>query len=87
MKRKMIMLLMVVSFFASYNCANDIGESCETAGSSDECSDDGVCGYYGAELQCLKVCAADTDCAANEACNGITSTNTKGCQLKDDSKK
>jgi hypothetical protein len=64
----------------------DIGEPCETEGSTDECVDGAVCAQptlTSTEPQCLKVCKDDTECnTATEACNGVSGTNIKACRPK-----
>ena len=59
-----------------------IGDPCQTEGSlSEECGDGAVCTPEGTALVCLKICDKQEDCAADEACNGLTG-NTKSCQPK-----
>ncbi|MDH5719009.1 MAG: hypothetical protein OEZ13_00155 [Spirochaetia bacterium] len=84
MKKQFLTVLaaMLTIFFITVSCANDVGETCESLGSSDECVDEGVCGDYDGILQCLQVCTADADCSSTEACNGVSGTNIKGCQPK-----
>jgi len=61
-----------------------VGESCDTEGNADECESGAVCAKNESDvLQCLKVCASQTDCAAEEECNGITGSSLKACRSKD----
>ncbi len=63
----------------------EVGETCETEGAADECVEEAICGKpsdSAAEPQCLKICTADTDCAASESCNGVTGSSTKACRIK-----
>lgn len=69
----------------SLACSADIGEDCDTEGSSDECVDGAICGKRSdsdAKPICLKVCSADTDCASGENCNGVTGSSAKACRIK-----
>ena len=59
-----------------------IGEECDTAGSTDECVNGAVCTNDLGGRRCRLVCNDDAQCAASEACNGVSSTNIKSCQPK-----
>ncbi len=63
---------------------HDIGEQCEHSGQTDgECESGGVCGVDTAGvLRCQKICVEQTDCPADQECNGIDGTNLKGCRPK-----
>ena len=60
----------------------EIGEECDTAGSSDECVSGAVCTDDLGGRRCRRVCSDDAQCVATEACNGVSSTNIKSCQPK-----
>jgi hypothetical protein len=81
---KRLALLLVLGALALGCGKAALGEECEEAGKTeDECESGGVCGKdTNGALVCLKVCAADTDCSADRACNGVEGTSTKGCRLK-----
>lgn len=72
---------------ASWACGGEkkLGESCDESGKTDgECESGGVCGKQtSGSLQCLKVCTQQTDCSADQECNGVEGSSTKGCRLKD----
>lgn len=59
-----------------------IGEACQTAGSETECVDGAVCDTVDTTIVCLEICDDDTDCAANEACNGVSGSSIKACHVK-----
>lgn len=63
--------------------SNKIGESCDKQGATDVCESGGVCSKdtSGATL-CLKICNAQTDCAATQECNGVEGSSLKGCRTK-----
>jgi len=65
-------------------CASDLGETCETSGSTDECVDDAVCvqAVSGEDPTCRKVCTDDSQCTATEGCNGVEGSNIKACRPK-----
>ena len=66
-------------------CAADIGETCATRGSQDECVEGAVCEQKGTsdtEPVCLKVCNDSTECASTEDCNGVSGSNIKACTPK-----
>ncbi|MFT3773567.1 MAG: hypothetical protein QM820_49965 [Minicystis sp.] len=64
------------------SAAGSVGDPCATAGATgDECGSDAVCTPEDTLLICRKICTAQEDCAANEACNGLTG-NLKSCQPK-----
>ena len=59
----------------------DIGEECDTAGSTDECIAMAVCTNEEADInRCREICDSDADCPAAHTCNGVSSTSTKSCQ-------
>jgi len=63
----------------------EVGESCGTKGSTEECVDGAVCDLKGtsdSEPVCLKICADSSECAATEDCNGVTGSNLKACTPK-----
>jgi len=63
--------------------ANKIGEECNDQGSTDDCESGGVCGKNAAgTVVCLKICSDQTQCTADEDCNGVDGTNIKGCRNK-----
>ena len=79
---------MVVGALGAAACSSESkqGESCGESGKTDgECESGSICGQQsGGALQCLKVCAVQTDCPADQECNGVDGSSTKGCRLKSD---
>ena len=66
-------------------CGGDgalIGEACTTAGSETECVDGAVCDTVDTTVVCLEICTDQADCAANEACNGVSGSSLKACHPK-----
>ena len=65
-------------------CTSDIGETCATKGSQDECVQNAVCDTTSSSNEpiCLKVCTDAKDCAADEDCNGTSGSNLKSCHPK-----
>ena len=59
----------------------DIGESCKTGGSTDECVAGSICSktLSGAQT-CQKVCVDQKDCPTGTTCNGVTGSSTKSCR-------
>ncbi len=84
-RSSLVAALLVVSA-SVFACSSEakLGEACEEPGKTeDECEPGGICGKDSNDaLVCLKVCAADTDCSPDRACNGVPATNVKGCRLK-----
>ena len=61
----------------------DTGEACDTSGDTDECVDEAICTKdSNGATTCRKRCTDGSQCAANEHCNGVSSTNIKSCQPK-----
>ena len=61
----------------------DVGEACDASGDADECVDEAMCTKDATgSTTCRKRCTEDSQCAANEQCNGVSSTNIKSCQPK-----
>lgn len=61
----------------------EVGESCDTRGSVDECVDGAICSQQSdAASACLKTCTDDAQCGADEACNGVEGSSTKACRPK-----
>ncbi len=86
---KKIFALLFLSAFGALNLAAcggaEVGEECDTSGNTDECVENAVCGDSGdgtGVLKCLKVCADQADCAADEECNGVSGGSLKGCRSK-----
>jgi hypothetical protein len=78
------LMVALVAFGAGCSDA-EVGEECGESGvEAGECVDGAICGKHGTsgDLTCLKVCTVQTDCAANEDCNGVDGSNVKGCRLK-----
>ena len=74
---------------AACGSEGEIGEGCGSEGADGECVDGAVCGPTKGDdgdeaLQCLVVCDAQDDCAADEDCNGISGSSIKGCRPRDD---
>lgn len=69
----------------------EVGEACESAGSTAPCVSGAVCTNLsgsdaevaGATNLCLLLCDRDEDCAENEGCRGISRTSLKSCQQDD----
>lgn len=78
-----IIAVAAVAFFA---CGGEgkVGEECGEGGKTEgECESGGVCGTQtGGALVCLKLCVEQTDCSAEQECNGVEGTNLKGCRTK-----
>ena len=65
----------------------EIGEPCDDVGSGDECVDGAVCtNESGDALVCRLACNEQEDCPEGHDCNGVSNTNVKTCQPKDDGK-
>jgi hypothetical protein len=60
----------------------DLGDECDTPGSTDECVNGAVCTNDLGGRRCRRLCKDDTQCASFEACNGVSGTNIKSCQPK-----
>ena len=56
-------------------------QTCAVPGQTAGCSE-GICGTAaGASAPlCLQICTTQLDCRAHYNCNGVTSSNVKGCQ-------
>jgi hypothetical protein len=66
----------------------EIGEDCDTRGSTDECVDGAICDQTSdGKMICLASCADASECADSEECNGVSGSNTKACFPKDSDKK
>lgn len=80
--RRLILSAAATLLLALAACGGaDLGEACDTSGSTDECVEDGVCGDRGdGSLTCLKLCTDKAQCASGEDCNGISGSSLKGCR-------
>jgi len=67
-------------------CGGDasIGEECGESGvQAGECEDGAICGQDKlGDLVCLKICYTQSDCQANEECNGVEGSTFKGCRAR-----
>jgi hypothetical protein len=81
MLRRSVVLL---GLLASIGCGGkaDLGEECDTAGSTDDCVNGAVCTNDTGGQRCRRICIDDTQCTSVEACNGVSGTNIKSCQPK-----
>jgi len=58
----------------------EIGETCDTGGSADECVDGAICTNESDGNVCRLICEMQEDCPMNYSCNGVTGGSTKSCQ-------
>jgi hypothetical protein len=77
-------VLWLVAFLAlSVACGKaELGESCSTKGSIDDCVDGAICDTEGGKTICLKLCVDKPDCPADKECTGVSSSNLKACHAK-----
>jgi hypothetical protein len=81
MDRLITSLFLVLSLAAAGCGAAEIGEDCETAGSTDDCVDGAVCTNEEGDInRCRAICDAEEDCDLGEGCNGVSGTSIKSCQ-------
>lgn len=78
----LVTLFGAVAAVACDGSGASIGEACQTAGSQTECVEGAICDTVDTTIVCLEVCDDDTDCASNEACNGVSGSNIKACHPK-----
>ncbi|MFC1610283.1 hypothetical protein ACFL6C_04945 [Myxococcota bacterium] len=81
--RALLVSAMAALFLFAGCGATDIGEECDTRGSTDECVDGGICDKIDEKAICLKICEDDDACAASEDCNGVSDSNVKACFPKE----
>lgn len=76
--------VMALSIAALAGCASaEIGDTCDTSGSTDECVDGAMCTQLSdGNNVCRKTCTDDTSCGADEQCNGVSGSSKKTCQPK-----
>jgi hypothetical protein len=83
-------LVLSVSGLLAAACGGEgeVGESCDTSGSQDECVEGAICDSGdGDAAVCLAICEVQEDCPADEDCNGVSGSNVKACHPKDRSPK
>ena len=80
--RHILLALGVLLAVVGCSGESEIGEECDTAGSTDECVDGAICTNADDGLTCRRLCTDDAQCATTEACNGVAETNLKSCQPK-----
>ena len=82
MNLRLLLLSSVLSMAFACGSASEIGESCETAGSQDECVENAICtNDSGDVLACQQSCEEKEECPADYNCNGISGSSLKSCQL------
>ncbi len=63
-----------------------VGGACTQSGAgAGQCAEGGVCGKPSdgtTTLQCLKTCTLQTECPADQDCNGVEGSAAKGCRPK-----
>lgn len=65
--------------------AGAVGTTCSQSGAAEQCAAGAVCGKPSdgtTSLQCLKTCTQQTDCPADQDCNGVEGSSAKGCRPK-----
>jgi hypothetical protein len=76
----------LVLFVVLAACSDEakIGESCDKSGATaGQCVSGAVCGKDTSDsLICLKTCNVQSDCTADQECNGVEGSNLKACRLK-----
>lgn len=82
--------LAVAAILASPSCGgvSALGEECFAGGETESECEEGVCGKPGdgETLECLVICEEQSDCDADEECNGVEGASVKGCRPKDGKK-
>jgi hypothetical protein len=56
--------------------------ACTQAGEGGGCPDEGLCAEQLGQLMCSPRCESTSDCREGYACNGVSGTNLKACQVK-----
>jgi hypothetical protein len=85
----LVSLVLGVGTASLVACAGqaEIGEPCDSVGSSDECVDGARCDSLGDGTNlCLETCVEQSDCPSEYSCNGTSSSNVKTCHPDDSSK-
>lgn len=82
------MTVLLLAALCALGCGGGggVGEACDTPGETEsECDDGAICDKPTDEEDpvCLKVCEEHEDCAADERCNGVSSSNIKACHPDD----
>ena len=60
-------------------------QPCAPGGSQGGCPEDSVCdaiSILAGQLACVKKCTQQSDCRADQECNGVSGSNAKACQPK-----
>jgi len=79
---KTALFIGIISLSLACGSEAEIGESCETSGSQDECVENAICTNDSGEvLACQQSCEEKEDCSTGYNCNGISGTSLKSCQL------
>lgn len=60
----------------------DIGQSCDTVGSADECVTNAICTDEPGGNVCAEVCMEDTDCDAAYFCDSVPGASEDTCQVR-----
>jgi hypothetical protein len=79
------LVVALASLIAGCSSEAEVGEECGEAGvEAGECVEGAICGKHDGtgELSCLVVCTDQTNCRADEDCNGVEGSSVKGCRLK-----
>jgi hypothetical protein len=76
-----LLAALFVGVLVSVGCGDaEIGESCDTSGSRDDCEDGAICTNEDGRNVCRARCDDTPDCPAGHTCNGISGSNLKSCQ-------
>lgn len=74
---------LALAFVMGCSGAAALGEECDEEGADGECEDGAVCAKDTSDTpMCLKQCTEQSDCAADEECNGVTGSSLKACRMK-----
>jgi hypothetical protein len=56
---------------------------CSTQGSTSECPEQAICdSFAGGPMECFRICTVQSDCRADQECNGLTGSSIKACKPK-----
>ena len=79
-------MLLVCCGLVAPGCGADVGESCETRGSLDECVEGAICADLspsGSEFFfCKRICVNDAQCFSGDVCSFIPGVGVKTCNQK-----
>ncbi|MCB9593945.1 MAG: hypothetical protein H6719_14525 [Sandaracinaceae bacterium] len=80
--RRGIGALGAAALLAACSGGADVGQSCDSVGSADECVTNAICTDEPGGNVCAEICQEDTDCPSAYFCDSVPGSSEDTCQIR-----